>query len=95
MIKTFAHEGLRELFEQGETSRKQLYRRVIERLDAPNRAADVNALNIPGWQLHSLKQFRPRRYSISVAGGWRITFGWDHGDAYGVDFDLESERRGA
>ena len=28
----------------------------------------------PGWRIHRLSGSRPRRWSISVSGNWRITF---------------------
>ena len=43
--------------------------------------ADIRA------SLHQLKQFKPVRYSIWISGQWRITFEYDKGDAYRVDFE--------
>ena len=89
MIKTFKSKGLKELFERGETRRidAQFHGRCIERLDFLNRAVNVQQLNLPGWNLHALKQYKPLRYSIWVSGAWRITFEWDKSDAYRVDFE--------
>jgi len=89
MIKTFKHKGLKELFERGGTSRidSKLHQRCIERLDVLNRAADLRALNLPGYNPHPLKQFKPMRYSIWVTGSWRITFEFEKGDAYRVDLE--------
>jgi proteic killer suppression protein len=52
-----------------------------------NRATDLRALNLPSSRLHQLKQFKPVRYSLTISGAWRITFEWDKGDAYRVDFE--------
>jgi proteic killer suppression protein len=41
----------------------------------------------PGWRIHRLSGNRPRRWSISVSGNWRITFVADGGDI--TDLDLE------
>lgn len=89
MIKTYKSKGLKELFETGRSSRidAQFQARCIERLDVLNRATDLRALNLPGYNLHALKQFKPLRYSIWISGAWRITFEWDKGDAYRVDFE--------
>lgn len=89
MIKSYRHKGLKELFERGRTSRieMQFQDRVKERLDVINRAPDLRAFNIPGYNFHPLKQYKPLRYSLWVSGAWRITFEWDKGDAYRVDFE--------
>jgi proteic killer suppression protein len=89
MIKTYKSKGLSDLFETGNTARidKKFHARCIEVLDVLNRATDLRALNIPGYRLHQLKQFKPVRHSIWVSGAWRITFEWDKGDAYRVDFE--------
>ncbi len=88
MIRTFRHKGLKELFERGATSRidRQFHRRLIERLDVLNRAGSVQALGLPGYNVHPLRG-RPLRYSIWVSGAWRITFEWDNGDVYRVAFE--------
>lgn len=89
MIKTYRHNGLKELFEGGKTARidSKFHARCIEALDVLNRATDLRALNLPSLRLHQLKQFKPLRYSIWISGAWRITFEWDKGDAYRVDFE--------
>jgi proteic killer suppression protein len=89
MIRSFSHKGLKELFEKGRTARidSKMQDRVRERLDGLNRAGDLRHINLPGWNLHALKQYAPLRYSIWVSGAWRITFEFDKGDAYRVDFE--------
>lgn len=89
MIKSYKHKGLKELFEEGRTSRidARFVARCSEALEILNRAADLRDLNLPGLRLHQLKQFKPVRYSIWISGAWRITFEWDKGDAYRVDFE--------
>jgi plasmid maintenance system killer protein len=46
-----------------------------------------NALTLPGWQLHPLKGHDPVRHAIAVNGPWRITFEFDKGDMFRVDFE--------
>lgn len=89
MIKTFKSKPLKELFETGKAARidAQFHGRLLERLDVLNRASDLRALNLPGYNLHALKQFKPLRYSIWISGAWRITFEWNKGDADRVDFE--------
>ncbi len=42
---------------------------------------------MPGFRFHGLKGRRKGRYAVDASGNWRITFGWQDGDA--VDVDLE------
>jgi proteic killer suppression protein len=89
MIRTYKHNGLKELFEAGTTARidAKFHARCIEVLHVIDAAADVRALNLPAYRLHQLKQFKPVRFSMRVSGAWRITFEFDRGDAYRVDFE--------
>ncbi|MBV9984480.1 type II toxin-antitoxin system RelE/ParE family toxin [Bradyrhizobium sp.] len=89
MIRTYRHNGLKELLETGSTKRidAKFHTRCIEVLDALNAATDLRALNRPAFRLHQLKQFKPVRYSIWVSAQWRITFEWDKGEATRVDFE--------
>lgn len=89
MIKTYRHKGLKELFETGKTALvdSKVQQRCVQVLDVLNRATDTRALNIPGWNLHQLKQHKPLRWSIKVTGAWRITFEYEKGDAYRVDLE--------
>lgn len=89
MIKSYKNKGLAELFAKGKTARidKKFHERSIVVLDALNRAAHTNQLDLPGWNLHPLKQYNPWRWSIWISGQWRITFEFDKGDAYRVDLE--------
>lgn len=89
MIKAYRHTGLKELFETGRTSRidAKFHARCIEALTVLNGATDLRVLNTPSFKLHQLKQHKPVRFSIWVSFQWRITFEWDKGDAYRVDFE--------
>ena len=89
LIKSYRHRGLKELFERGRTARidKQFHQRLVERLDVLNRAPNLNALALPGWNLHPLKGHNPTRYAIAVNGPWRITFEFDKGDMFRLDFE--------
>jgi len=49
-------------------------------------AKHVNAMNIPGWKLHSLTGDLAWHYSITVLGNWRITFVFEDEDAVLVDY---------
>jgi len=42
---------------------------------------------VPGFDFHTLGGFVPARHTVHVNGPWCITFEFDRGDAYRVDFE--------
>ena len=44
-------------------------------------------MNVPGFDFHPLKGHKQSRYSVQVNGPWCITFEFENGDAYRVDFE--------
>jgi proteic killer suppression protein len=85
VIRSFRHKGLARFFEKSD--RKGLddrIRRLLDRLDAATRPEDMN---LPGYGFHGLKGTRKGTFAVSVSGNWRITFGFEDGDA--IDVDLE------
>jgi proteic killer suppression protein len=88
MIRSFRHKGLKELFEKGVTARiqKSLQERCVRRLDALDRAARPENLNVQGFDFHALHG-TPQRYTVHVNGPWCITFEFEDGDALRVDFE--------
>jgi len=89
MIKSFRSKPLADLWESGRTARidVRLHERILRRLDRLDAAARPEEMNLPGFDFHPLKGFRPTRYSVHVNGPWCITFEFDHGDAFRVDFE--------
>lgn len=89
MIKSYRHKGLKELFETGATRHieKRFHARLIEVLDVVNRSGNTQAMSLPGYRLHPNKQYNPWRWSIWISGAWRVTFEFDKGDAYRLDFE--------
>ena len=88
MIRSFRHQGLRQLFEQGSSRRirPDLQARALRRLDALDAAESLKELNVPGFNFHPLRG-SPRRYSVHVNGPWCITFEWEEGDALRVELE--------
>ena len=88
MIKTFKHRGLKELFETGDTRRigRQAQPRARRQLDTLDQAQKPEAMNVPGWRFHAL-QGHKARYSVTVTANFRLTFDWEDGDAYRVDYE--------
>jgi proteic killer suppression protein len=89
VIKTFQSKPLADLWRTG-TSRRidaKLQRRILVRLDRLNVSERPEDMNLPGFDSHPLKGFRPPRYTIHVNGPWCITFEFKDGDAYRVDLE--------
>jgi proteic killer suppression protein len=89
VIKTFKHRGLAELFSKSRTGRidARMHNRIIRRLEALNAAAVPGDMAIPGFDFHSLSGNRAGTYTVHVNGPWCITFTFDSGHAYDVDFE--------
>ena len=89
MIRSFKNKTLLELFETGRSAKidVRLHRRILIRLDAVNHATSIDNLRLPGYNFHALKGFTPTRYTIHVNGPWCITFEFDEGHTYHVDFE--------
>ena len=88
MIKSFAHKGLKDFFENG--SKKGIQpehapklSRMLDRLDASISPQDMN---LPGYRLHPLKGDKQDMWSVTVNGNWRLTFYFNRQDAYLVDY---------
>ena len=89
MIKTFRHKGLRRLYETGSTSGVQAshVKRLRLQLTALDTAQSIDDMDIPGFRLHPLKGEMRGRWSITVNGNWRITFEFQDGNAYVLDYE--------
>ena len=44
-------------------------------------------MDLPGFDFHMLRGFKPPRFSVHVNGPWCITFEFEKGDAYNLDFE--------
>ena len=86
MILTFRHKGLKELWNDGKTSKidKRMHDRIIERLDALDAATRPKDMNLPGFDFHG---YKPPRYRVHVNGPWCITFEFDGEHATRVDYE--------
>lgn len=89
MIKTWAHKGLKNFYETGskagiQPAHAKRLRLLLLALDS---AMEVQQLNLPGFRLHSLIGDRKNIWSITVSGGWRITFEFHDGDAYITNYE--------
>jgi len=88
MIKSFKHKGLKQLFEEGSSSKVNPQQRAkcLRILDALDMALVPEDMNLPGWGFHGL-QGKPKRYSVTITGNWRITFELKASDAIAVNYE--------
>ncbi len=88
MIKSFAHKGLEIFFFTGSTGGMQAKhaRRLSMILDLLNHAAIAMDMDFPGSRLHMLKDHLAGVWSVTVSGNWRITFRFEDGNAYIVEY---------
>jgi proteic killer suppression protein len=80
---------LADLWSKGRTKAidARMHRRVLLRLDRLDVAAKPEEMNLPGFNFHALKGFAPTRYTVHVNGPWCLTFDFEAGDAWRVDFE--------
>lgn len=88
MIRTFAHKGLERFFRAGSTSGVQAIhvKRLRQILALLDEAISVRDMDAPGLRLHPLKGDLKGLWSVTVQANWRITFRFENGDAYIVDY---------
>ena len=88
MIKSFDHKGLEKFFYDGshrgiQPTHAQRIADILDRLDA---AVAIQDMNYPGSNLHQLKGKLNGIWSVKVSGNWRLTFKFQDGNAYVVDY---------
>lgn len=88
MIKTFAHKGLETFFLTGSTKgiQPRHARRLGMILDLLDSACTPSDMNFPGSRLHMLKGELEGLWSVTVSANWRLTFRFQDGNAYVVDY---------
>jgi proteic killer suppression protein len=50
-------------------------------------AETIDDMNVPGFRLHPLKGSEKGRWSVCVNGNWRITFEFENGNAFILDYE--------
>jgi len=88
MIKSFAHKGLERLFNSGSAAGVQAIhaRRLRQILALLNDALCIEDMDAPGLRLHPLKGDLKGLWAVTVQANWRVTFRFENGDAYVVDY---------
>jgi proteic killer suppression protein len=89
MITSFRHKGLRKYFESGSLAGIQPAHanRLKMQLAALDTAQTIEDMDIPGFRLHPLKGSERGRWSIWVNGNWRVTFVFENGNAFVLDYE--------
>lgn len=88
MIKSFDNKQLKALWETGKSKiDARMHKRIIRRLDALNAAKQPEDMDLPGFDFHALKGFKPTRYTVHVNGPWCVTFVFEDGDVHIVDYE--------
>lgn len=89
MIKSFRHKGLKSFFESGSVAGIQPAhsKRIRMQLVALDTATSIDDMDIPGFKLHALKGSEKDKWSIWVNGNWRITFEFQDGHVFVLDYE--------
>lgn len=87
-IKSFRHKGLADFFYSGSTKgiNAKHAAKLETRLDRLDAATSAGDMRLPGYRLHKLEPKSSERWSIDVSGAWRLTFEFDDGDVFVVDY---------
>ena len=88
MIRPFKHKGLEDFFFNDSKkviipSHAPKLAKILDRLDSAISARDMN---LPGFDLNKLSGKEKNIWAVSVSGNWRVTFYFEEGDAYVVDY---------
>jgi proteic killer suppression protein len=88
MIQSFRHKGLAKFFRSGSQSgiRPEHASRLRLILGQLNAATAVGEMAAPGFKFHPLKGDLAGHYAVSVSGNWRVTFRFEDGDAFDVNY---------
>lgn len=89
VIQSFAHKGLQRFYDTGTTVGIQPSHRKKLRLQltALGTAQTIEDMDLPGFRLHRLKGKRAETWAIGVSGNWRLTFRFEDGQVYDVNYE--------
>ena len=88
MIKSFRHSRLRAFYREGVTrglppAHLKRLRRILTTLD---RSANAQVIGLRKFGIHPLKGPLRGLYAVRVSGNWRVTFRFEGGNVYDVDY---------
>lgn len=89
MILSFRHKGLRRFYLTGSVAGIQPRHapRLRLLLAALDTAETITDMDLPGFRLHPLRGAMQGRWSVWVNGNWRLTFEFDEGQAYLLEYE--------
>ncbi|MCL4169878.1 UNVERIFIED_CONTAM: hypothetical protein GTU68_053265, partial [Idotea baltica] len=89
VIKSFKHKGLEKFFTEGTTAGILAAHatKICDRLAFLHATSGVEDMNKPGYRLHQLGGKSKGVYAVDVSGNWRITFKFEDGNAYIVNYE--------
>jgi proteic killer suppression protein len=87
MIKSFKHKTLQGLFRGDIPATTKQEEKIRKRLEAIAFASKIEDIRLPGYGLHELKGNRKGTWAVKVSGNWRLTFRFEDGQAYDVNFE--------
>jgi proteic killer suppression protein len=89
MIKSFKHKGLEKFYESGSTKGIQANhaKKLRMQLAALDTAQSIDDMDIPGYRLHQLTGDRRGSWSITVNANWRLTFEFEEGNVYILNYE--------
>lgn len=88
MIRSVRHKGLKRFIEDDDRSKlpADMVDRIRNILTALADAATIDEMDLPPYRLHALKGNLRGFHAVTVRANWRITFRFEDGDAFDVDF---------
>ena len=89
MIVSWIHKGLKDFFETGSMAGIQAEhaKRLRVRLEILNAIRSLDEMNYPSFRLHALQGDRKGIWSITVTKNRRITFKFEDGNVYIVNYE--------
>jgi toxin HigB-1 len=89
MIENFKHKGLKRFYEKNDRSgldseRVVKIKKILSSIEA---AESPEELDLPTFHFHPLTGDRKGFFSITIRANWRITFRFEHGNAYDVNLE--------
>jgi proteic killer suppression protein len=89
-IRTFAHAGLRRLYQRDQArglppDAADKFRKMLAFLQDMETEHEVRTM--PGWRAHQLTGNREGTWSLRVTGNWRLTFRVEQGDLVEVNYE--------
>ena len=89
MIESFKHKGLKKFFLTGNKSgiQPEHESKLRTQLALLNIASTIEAVNMPGYDLHLLNPKKAGVWSIAVHANWKLTFTLNNENVQLLDYE--------